>query len=119
MNLHLFGKVDSPCIANLALIKSGEDCNEDVKFFLNSNFYMDDYLKSMSNEKDFISLTCKVVSILKYHGFNVNSFLILKRYYKITTEYTKSKICELRIFFANIRRSFRTNLEYPEGHIYF
>ena len=38
---------------------------------------------------------------------------------KFTAEYTKSKICELKILFANIRTSFRTNLEYAEGHIYF
>ena len=41
MNVHLFGKVSSP----LALRKSGEDSTEDVKFVLNNNFYMDDYLK--------------------------------------------------------------------------
>ena len=35
---------------------------------------MDDYLKSMSNENDLISLTCKVVSVLKYHGFNLKKF---------------------------------------------
>ena len=36
---------------------------------------MDDYLKSMSNEKDLISLTCKVVSVLKCHGFNLKKFI--------------------------------------------
>ena len=36
---------------------------------------MDDYLKSMSNENDLISLTCKVVSVLKYHGFNLKKFI--------------------------------------------
>ena len=71
MNVHLFGKVSSP----LALRKSGEDSTEDVKFVLNNNFYMDDYLKSMSNEKDLISLTCKVVSVLKCHGFNLKKFI--------------------------------------------
>ena len=75
MNVHLFGKVDSPCIVNWALRKSGEDSTEEVKFVLNNNFYMDDYLKSMSNEKDLISLTCKVVSDLKCHGFNLKKFI--------------------------------------------
>ena len=28
----------------------------------------------MSNEKDLISLTCKVVSVLKCHGFNLKKF---------------------------------------------
>ena len=75
MNVHLFGKVDSPCIANCALRKSGEDSTEDVKFVLNNNFYMDDYLKSMSNEKDLIGVTCKVVFLLKCHGFNLKKFI--------------------------------------------
>ena len=75
MNVHLFGKVDSSCIANWALRKSGEDSTEDVKFVLNNNFYIDDYIKSMSNEKDLISLTCKVVSVLKCHGFNLKKFI--------------------------------------------
>ena len=29
----------------------------------------------MSNEKDLISVTCKVVSVLKCHGFNLNKFI--------------------------------------------
>ena len=33
MNVHLFEKVDSPCIANWALRKSGEDSTEDVILF--------------------------------------------------------------------------------------
>ena len=74
MNIHLFRKVDSPCIANWALRKSGKDSTEDVKFVLNNNFYMDGYLKSMSNEK-VISLTCEVVSVLKIHGFNLKKFI--------------------------------------------
>ena len=75
MNVHLFGKVDSTCIANRVLKKSGEDSTEDMKFVLNNNFYMDDYLKSMSNDKDLTSLTCKVVSVLKCHGFNLKKFI--------------------------------------------
>ena len=71
MNVHLFGKVQSSCIANWTLRKSGEDSTKNEKSVLNNNFCMDDYLKSMSNEKDLISLTCKVVSALKCHGFNL------------------------------------------------
>ena len=86
-NVRLFGKVDSPCIANWVLRKSGEDSTEHVKFFLNNNFYMNDYLKSMSNEKDFISLTCKIVSLLKCHGFNLKKFIsnseeVLQNYHR-------------------------------------
>ena len=59
MNVHLFGEADSPSIANWALKKYGEDSTEDVKLVLNNNFYMDGYLKSMSNEKDLISSHAK------------------------------------------------------------
>ena len=76
MDVHLFGKVHCPCIANWALRKSGEDATKDLKFVLNNNFYMDDYLKSMLNEKELISLTCKVVSVLKFHGFNLKKKII-------------------------------------------
>ena len=71
MNVHLFVKVDFPYIANWTLRKSREDSTEDVKYALNNNFYMEDYLKSMPNEKELLSLTCKVVSVLKCHGFNL------------------------------------------------
>ena len=36
---------------------------------------MGDYLKLMSNEKDLISLTSKVISVLKCHGFNLKKFI--------------------------------------------
>ena len=75
MKRHLFGKVDSPYSENWVLRKSGEDSTEDMKFVLNNNFYMDDYLKSMSNEKDLISLTCKIVPVLKCHCFNLKKFI--------------------------------------------
>lgn len=55
--------------------KSGKDSAEDVKFLLNNNFYMNDYLKSISNEEDLISLTCKIVSVLKFHDFNLKKII--------------------------------------------
>ena len=51
INVHLFGKIDSPCIANWVLKKSGEDSTKYVTFVLNNNFYMDNYLKSMLDER--------------------------------------------------------------------
>ena len=41
MLVHLFGKVDSPCIANLSINKAADNALPDVKFAINSNFYMD------------------------------------------------------------------------------
>lgn len=36
---------------------------------------MNDYLKSISNEEDLISLTCKIVSVLKFHDFNLKKII--------------------------------------------
>ena len=38
MNVHLLGKVQSSCIANWTLRKSGEDSTKNVKFVLNNDF---------------------------------------------------------------------------------
>ena len=128
MNLHLFGKVDSPCIVNWALRKSGEDSTEDAKFVLNNKFYMDDYLKSMSNEKDLISRTCKVAFVLKCHGFNLKKFIsnlenTLQSLHAILLKFQQStlnqKYVNLEFSSPTFRTSFRTNLEYSEGQIYF
>ena len=104
MNVHLFGKVDFACIADWVLRKSGEDSTKDVKFVLNNNFYMDDYLKSMSNEKNLISLTCKVVSVLKCHGFNLKKFISNseKVLQSLPQSTLNQKYVNLRILFTNI-----------------
>lgn len=75
MNVNLFGKVDSTSIVNWAMRKSGEDSNKVVKFVPNNKFYVDNYFKSISNEKDAISLICKIVSVLKYHDFNLKKII--------------------------------------------
>ena len=58
-----------------ALRKPGVDSTEDVKLVLNNKFYMDDYLKLMSNEKDLISLTSKVIAVFKCNGLNLKKFI--------------------------------------------
>ena len=80
---------------------------------------MDDYLKSMLNEKGLISLTCKVVYVLKCNGFSLKKLISNSETVLQSLPPSASKICELRIPFANIRMNLRTNLEYSEGHIYF
>lgn len=85
VNLHLFGKVDSPCIANWAFRKSGEDSTGNVKFVLNNAFYMDDYVNSLANEENWwmkshmqkLYLLCHLMVLI-----SKNSFLIQKLYQK-------------------------------------
>ena len=67
--VHLFGKVDSPCIANWSIKKAADNAFPDAKFARNSNFYMDDFLKSMSNENELVKLMRDVISVLNSCGF--------------------------------------------------
>ena len=72
---HLFGKVDSPCIANWALKKSAEQSSQEIQSAINNNFYMDDFLKSMSNETDLIKLVGGVIATLKTCSFRLSKFV--------------------------------------------
>ena len=75
MLVHLFGKVDSPCISNWSIKKAADNVSLDAKFAINSNFYMDDFLKSMSNENDLVKLVREVISVLNSCGFRLNKFI--------------------------------------------
>ena len=54
MNVHLFGKIDSPCCTNWSLKKTAlnqRDTNpENIISKILDNFYMDDYLHSFSDK---------------------------------------------------------------------
>ena len=75
MLIHLFGKVDSPCIANWSIKKAAGNTSPDAKFAINSNFYMDGFLKSMSNENELVKLVLEVISVLNSCGFRLNKFI--------------------------------------------
>ena len=75
MLVHLFGKVDSQCIANWSIKNPADNASPDAKFAINSNFYMDDFLKSMFNENDLIKLVREVISALNSCGFRLNKFI--------------------------------------------
>ena len=66
MLVHLFRKVDSPCIANWSIRKAADNASPDAKFAINSNFYTDDFLKSMSNENELVKLVREVISVLNF-----------------------------------------------------
>ena len=75
MLVHPFGKVASPRIANWSIKKAAGNAYPDAKFTINSNFYMDDFLKSMSNENDLVKLVREVISVLNSCGFRLNKFI--------------------------------------------
>ena len=47
---HLFGKKDSPCIANWSLKQSVKNEAKIIHETVNKEFYMDDFLNSLPNE---------------------------------------------------------------------
>ena len=75
MLVYLFGKVDSPCIANWSIKKAVDNASLNAKFAINRKFYMDDFLKSMSNKNDLIKLVREVISVFNSRGFRLNKFI--------------------------------------------
>ena len=76
MLVHMLGKVDSPCCANWALRKTSPKNLPDVKQGIERNFYMDDFLKSLSNTDELIELSKRVISTLLSHGFHLPGYFI-------------------------------------------
>ena len=79
MNVHLFGKIYSPCIANWTLQKTVKD-NEDQIIFRTSralleNFYMGDYLDSFPTTQKAISTCIEVIQTLSSGGFKLTRFV--------------------------------------------
>ena len=75
MLVHVFGKVDSSYCANWALRNTSTDSELDVKNAIQRNFYMDDFLKSLSNVNDLINLSKRVMSVLQCHGFRLTKWM--------------------------------------------
>ena len=75
MNVHIFGKNDSPCIANFSLKQCAKDQqNEFSKVITESvdkDFYMDDVLKSGECVKDLINIARQLLQLLFNKGFRL------------------------------------------------
>ena len=69
------GRLDSPCCANWALRNTSIDSELDIKNTIERNFYMDDFLKSLSNVDDLINLSKRVMSVLQCHGFRLTKWM--------------------------------------------
>ena len=78
MIVHLFGKNDSPCVANFALKRAGADKKDithpSVVTSIDQDFYMDDFLKSDDSEEHLTRITKTVISVLKESGFRLTKF---------------------------------------------
>ena len=66
MLVHVPRKVDCPCCANCAIKNTSTDNELDIKNVGNRNFYMDSFLKSLSNVAHLIELSKRVLSYLPW-----------------------------------------------------
>ena len=72
---HLFGKKNSPCIANWSLKQSVKNEAKVIQQTVNQKFYMENFLNSLSNEKDLIRITRKIINILNIYQFWFTKFV--------------------------------------------
>ena len=79
MNVHLFGKTDSPCYSNWVLRKTALDnqqqFNENVVNAVLKRFYMDDYLDSFDDPQTAVKTITDVVALLKLGSFDLAKFI--------------------------------------------
>lgn len=68
MRAHVFGNSPSPAIATYGIRKTVENADEDVKDFVNRNFYVDDGLISLPDEASAIDLMKRTQSVMKSEG---------------------------------------------------
>ena len=78
MMVHLFGAISSPSCANYALTKTADDNREKfdphVIKTVERNFYVDDCLKSVEDEKAGISLATNLYELLRRGGFRLTKW---------------------------------------------
>ena len=78
MNVHLFGKVDSPCCCLWALLKTATDSITNIiaraKEAITENFYMDDYLDSFNAQSEAMEISQQVMAALKEESFRLTKW---------------------------------------------
>ena len=78
INVHLFGKIDSLCIANWTVKRLAKDQSELFGTFsiktIEENFYMDDFLSSFHDTAKAIKIFNNVINILSEGGFRLHKF---------------------------------------------
>jgi hypothetical protein len=79
MLVHLFGATSSPSCANVALRRTAEDNRHlfrpDVCEMISSNFYVDDFLKSVSSKEQALSLVHEVTELCSKGGFKLTKWI--------------------------------------------
>ena len=72
---HLFGKKDSPWIANWSLRQSVKNEAKITQETVIKKLCMDDFLNSLPNEIDLIKITSKTIIVLNTYGFRLTTFV--------------------------------------------
>ena len=79
MCVHVFGKLDSPCVANYTLKKTATDqktkYNYNIIDAVHKNFYMDDYLGSYRNIDFAKETVANVTKVLSEGGFRLTKWI--------------------------------------------
>ena len=79
MNVHLFGKVVSPCCCIWTLNKTASDnvinIIDRAKEAINNNFYMDDHLNSFHDINEVMKVSNDVTGALKEEGFCLTKWI--------------------------------------------
>lgn len=95
MKVHIFGATSSPACANLALKKTAENKNQSdqaVIECIERNFYIDDFLKSVSTFEEAKDIIKGLESLCKSGGFKLKDWSFnQKSLVKVVSNKTKSK----------------------------
>lgn len=96
MTVHLFGATSSPSCASFALRKCAEDHSQqfsaDVVQTVLQNFYVDDCLKSVATEEEFITMCQDLMNICSYGGFRLNKWVSNRQ--KVLDSIPKSELAK-------------------------
>ena len=113
MKVHIFGKVDSPCIENWVIKRTASDQSSqyenEIIARIKQNFYIDDYLDCFPSQKKAIETAHKVIKILSTGGFRLTKWLpnskhILKT---LTPAERSPKVANLDLSDISIERALR------------
>ena len=84
MKVHIFGKIDSPWIANWVIKRTVSDQSSqyenEIIETIKQNFYMDDYLDCFQSQEKAIETVHKVIKILSTGGFRLTKWLSNSKY---------------------------------------
>ena len=99
MKVHIFGKVDSPWIANWINKRTASDQSsqyqKEIIEIIKQNFYMDDYLDCFPSQKKAVETVHKVIKISSTGVFRLTkSMSNIKHFKNITPSWKIAKGCQ-------------------------